>query len=76
MPGFHGKQVATMLKRADVLLQVVEESTVKLKHLQVLGKPDTTGGLTIFPQPATAISPSAQHQASCLFVSHSDREAV
>ena len=64
----------SILTCAGASVQVVEQGTVKLKHLQVLGKPDTHGGLAIFPQPNTAVSPSAQHQASwCL---NSKQEAV
>ena len=61
---------------ADICLQVVEEGTVKLKHLQVLGKTGTCGGLAIFPQPVTAVSPSAQHQARHLLYHHTKREAI
>lgn len=45
---------------------VLEEGSVKLKNIQILGKPGTGGGLVVFPQPATAVSPSAQQQASYL----------
>lgn len=51
----------------DGCLQVVEGGTVKLKHLQVLGKPAISGGLAIFPHPATAASLSPQNQARFLF---------
>lgn len=52
----------------DGCLQVVEEGTVKLKHLQVLGKPAISAGLAIFPHPATAGSLSPQNQARFLIV--------
>ena len=45
-------------------MQVVEEGTVKLKHLQVLGKPAISGGLAIFPHPPTDGTLSPQNQAS------------
>ncbi|KAL3158051.1 hypothetical protein ABBQ32_011660 [Trebouxia sp. C0010 RCD-2024] len=53
---------------------VVEEGTVKLKHLQVLGKPAISAGLAIFPHPATAGSLSPQNQARFLIVASPKQE--
>ncbi|KAL0055144.1 hypothetical protein WJX82_007626 [Trebouxia sp. C0006] len=46
---------------ADV---IVEEGTVKLKHVRLLGRPDSVNGLAIFPPFSTPGSPSAQQQVA------------
>lgn len=47
-------------------LQVVEEGVVKLKQLQILGKPDVSSGLAIFSAAATLADISGQQQVfSC-----------
>ncbi len=47
-------------------MQVVEEGTVKLKHVRLLGRPDSVNGLAIFPPFSTPGSPSAQQQVQLL----------
>lgn len=46
----------------DLRVQVVEEGTVKLKQLQILGKPGISSGLAIFQSAATSAEPSAPQQ--------------
>ena len=46
----------------DLHLQVIEEGTVKLKQLQILGKPGISSGLAIFQSAATSAEPSAPQQ--------------
>jgi len=59
-----------------VWVQVVEEGTVKLKHVRLLGRPDNVNGLAIFPLSSTPGSPSAQQQVQLLLSSAKDGHAT
>ena len=59
-----------------VWAQVVEEGTVKLKHVRLLGRPDSVKGLAIFPPFSTPGSPSAQQQVQLLLSSAKDGHAA
>lgn len=56
-------------------LQVVEEGTLKLMHVRLLGRPDSVNGLAIFPPFSTPGSPSAQQQVQLLLPSAKDVHA-
>ena len=53
----------------------MEEGTVKLKHVRLLGRPDSIKGLAIFPPFSTPGSPSAQQQVQLLLSSANDGHA-
>ena len=59
----------------SVWVQVVEEGTVKLKHVRLIGRPDSVKGLAIFPPVSTPGSPSAQQQVQLLLSSANDGHA-
>ncbi len=59
-----------------VWVQVVEEGTVKLKHVRLLGRPDSVKGLAIFPPFSTPGSPSAQQQVQLLLSSAKNGHAA